>query len=308
MATPIFVGRTRVLEKARAAISGGLHIHLTGEAGTGKTALARRLSPGAVFVEHPTPPSDVLATLLLHAHTQGWWTPPPASSRSSRSSGDDDDDDLDEGALVKIIRKMGQKTAVQETVAAYRAAPSQPVIVFDDFDTAPAGVVRMVRALSECATIVAVGSQAPRAHQKPFLFSCVSIEIKRLSAKETEELVLRLLEPHPVRSNEKARLVRHLVEESQGLPSVVHELVKRGVARGDLSLPSLRRESGINGFKTIDMTPGLALLFCLLMISRGLSRGMGDMDLRIAFAMLGGLMMIGRFLLFRSGASRSRSR
>ena len=307
MATPIFVGRTRILEKARAAISGGLHVHLTGEAGTGKTALARRLSPGAVFVEHPTPPSDVLATLLLHAHGQGWWTPPPPS-RSSRGSGDDDDDDLDEGALVKIIRKIGQKAAVQETVAAYRAASPRPVIVFDDFDTAPAGVVRMVRALSDCATIVAVGSPMPKAHQKPFLFSCVSVEVKRLSARETEELVLRLLEPHPVRPSEKARLVRHLVEESQGLPSVVHELVKRGVARGDLSLPSLRRESGINGFKTIDMTPGLALLFCLLMISRGLSRGMGDMDLRIAFALLGGLMMIGRFFLFRSGATRSRSR
>lgn len=301
MATPVFIGRTRLLDKARQAVNGGLHVHLTGESGTGKTALARRVSPGAVFIEHPTPPSDVLATLLLHAHVQGWWTPPPATSRSGA-----DDDDLDEGAVVKIIRKIGQRSAVEAAVAAYRVAAPKAVIVFDNFDAAPAGVVRMVRALSESGTVVVVGSDAPKAHQKPFLFGCTRIEVKRLTARETEELVLRLIEPHPVRASEKARLVRHLVEESQGLPAVVHELIKRGVARGDLSLASLRRESEVNGFKTLDMTPGLVLLMCLLMMARGMSRGWGDVDIRIGFAALGGLIMIARFFAFRAAMSRRR--
>ncbi len=318
MAPPIFVGRSRLLDKARRAVESGLHVHLTGEAGTGKTTLARRVAPGAVFVEHPAPPSDVLATLLLHAHGRGWWTPPAApvrsSSRSRSKRGRDDEeedleedaDDLDEGALVKIIRKMGQKGATEATVAAYRIPTTKAVIVFDNFDAAPAGVVRMVRALAESATVIAVSSEAPKAHQKPFLFGCTPIEVKRLTTKETEELVTKLVEPHPVRASEKARLIRHLVEESQGLPAIVHELIKRGVARGDLSLKSLRREQGVNGFKTVDMTPGFALLMCLLMMSRGMSRGWGDVDLRIGFAAFGGLMMVVRFFAFRAATSRRR--
>lgn len=305
MATPLFIGRSRLLDRARGAVSGGLHVHLTGEAGTGKTALARRVSPGAVFIEHPAPPSDVLATLLLKAHECGWWTPPLSSSRSSSSS-DPDDDDLDEGALVKIIRKMGQKAASEAAVAAFRVATPKAVIVFDNFDATPAGVVRLVRALADTATIIAVSSEAPKAHQKPFLFGCTRIEVKRLTARETQELVERLVEPHPVRANEKARLVRHLVEESQGLPAIVHELIKRGVARGDLSLASLRRESEVNGHKTVDMTPGFALLMCLLMMARGFSRGWGDADLRIGFAAFGGLMMVARFFAFRATTSRPR--
>ena len=168
MATPVFVGRSRLLDRARQAISGGLHVHLVGEAGTGKTTLARRVSPGAVFIEHPAPPSDVLATLLLHAHDKGWWTPPPASSRSGAGSGDPDD--LDEGDMVRIIRKMGQKAATEAAVTAFRVASLKALVVFDNFDAAPAGVVRMVRALSESATIMVVGSDSPKAHQKPFLF------------------------------------------------------------------------------------------------------------------------------------------
>lgn len=305
MATPpIFVGRSRLLDKARQAISGGLHVHLTGEAGTGKTTLARRIVPGAVFVEHPAPPSDVLATLLLHAHTKGWWTPPAPTS--SKGGSGDPDPPLDEAGLVKIIRKLGQKGATDATVAAYAVATPKAVIVFDNFDAAPAGVVRLVRSLSESATVIAVGSESPKPHQKPFLFSCTPVEVKRLSARETEELVTRLVEPHPVRASEKARLIRHLVEESQGLPAVVHELIKRGLARGDLSLASLRREQGVNGFKTVDMTPGFALALALLMMARGFTRGFGDTDLRVAFAGFGGLMMVARFFAFRAATSRRR--
>ncbi len=311
MATaPIFVGRSRLLDKARQAISGGLNVHLTGEAGTGKTTLARRISPGAVFIEHPAPPSDVLATLLLYANHKSWWTPPPASSRSASpppgAPPPSPPDDLDEADLVKIIRKMGQKAATEATVAAYALATPRAVIVFDNFDAAPAGVVRLVRALAESATVIAVSSDTPKAHQKPFLFSCTPVEVKRLSARETEELVLRLIEPHPVRASEKARLVRHLVEESQGLPAVVHELIKRGVARGDLSLRSLRRDGEINGHKTVDMTPIFALLMMFLMMARGFTRGWGDSDLRIGFAAFGGLMMVARFFAFRASASRRR--
>ncbi len=314
MATPIFVGRTRLLDKARQAVSTGLNVHLTGEAGTGKTTLARRVVPGAVFVEHPAPPSDVLATLLLHAHAKGWWTPPaPTSSRAGAggagvggSGGAGDPDALDEAALVKIIRKLGQKGAVEAAVAAYAIATPKAVIVFDNFDAAPASVVRLVRSLSESATVIVVGSQSPKPHQKPFLFSCTPVEVKRLTTHETEELVTRLVEPHPVRAGEKARLVRHIVEESQGLPAVVHELIKRGVARGDLSLASLRREQGINGFKTVDMTPGFALALALLMMARGFTRGFGDTDLRIGFAAFGGLMMVARFFAFRARPSRGR--
>lgn len=216
-------------------------------------------------------------------------------------------DDLDEGTLVKIIRKMGQKAATEAAVAAYRVAAPRAVIVFDNFDAAPAGVVRMVRALSESAIIIAVSSETPKTHQKPFLFGCTRVEVKRLTSRETQELVERLIEPHPVRANEKARLVRHLVEESQGLPAVVHELIKRAKAKGDLSLRSLRREQDINGHKTIDMTPGFALLIAMLMMARGFSRGWGDADLRIAFAGFGGLMMVARFFAFRAATSRRRT-
>ena len=51
------------------------------------------------------------------------------------------------------------------------------------------------------------------------------------------------------------RLLRQIVEQSQGLPSIARELVKRVAARGDLSLNAIRRED-LHGAKPLDMTPG----------------------------------------------------
>jgi len=44
----IFIGRAHLLEKCRAAIDANISIQLVGEHGVGKTALARRISSGAL--------------------------------------------------------------------------------------------------------------------------------------------------------------------------------------------------------------------------------------------------------------------
>lgn len=292
---PIFIGRGRLLEKARQAVDAQLDVHLCGETGVGKTAFARRISPEAVFISHCTPAGEVLCGLLWAAYNRGWWDGPKAGDL-------DDGDDLDEATLAKAIRKMGQKTAISHAIDAYTKAQPRAVVVFDSFDSAPPSVVRMVKELAAKITVVAI-TTAAKPTQKPFLFHCVEIHIPRLSTKESEELAGRLLDNHAVEPKERARLLRHLVEEAQGLPAVLHELVKRATARGDLSLRAIRGEE-INGHQTIDLTPAIIIFVCALMVFRGVARGWGDHDWTVFVGATGALFVLFRFFAFRASRTR----
>lgn len=287
----LFIGRQHFLEKCRAAVDAGISIQLIGEHGVGKTALARRISSSAIYLEHVAPAKDLLTALLKECYRRGW-----------HDVETKDGEELDDAALERALRKMDVKSA---TTAALKALDSRnATLVLDHFDEASATVVRLCRQIAAACTLV-VCSVAPRPSQKPFLFGLTSITVPRLTAKESEQLVIRLLSEHKVEERERKRVLRQLVESSQGLPSIIHETVKRAVGRGDLSLRSVRKEE-MSGHKTIDMTPGLVVFACILVGLRVALRGSGDHDVTVILGASGALFMLFRFYAGRLSRTNRR--
>lgn len=276
----VFIGRQHVLEKCRAAVDAGISIQLLGEHGVGKSALAKRIHSEALYIAHVTPAKDLLTALLKECYRRGW-----------HDVQTKDDEEMDDVALERALRKMDVKAATAAAVQALKER--RAILVLDNFDEASATVVRLCRQLADVCLLV-VCSVAPRPAQKPFLFGLTTIAVPRLTRSESEQLVNRLLGEHKVEERERKRVLRQLVESSQGLPSIIHATVKRAVGRGELSLQSVRKEE-ISGHKTVDMTPGLVILACLLVGLRVALRGSGDHDVTVILGATGALFMLVRF-------------
>ena len=295
---PIWVRRRALLDQCRRAADAEQDIHLTGESGVGKTALAKRIRDDAIYLAHPSPAGELLCALLFECYRRGAWEPDGA-----------EDETLDEIAIGKAVRKLGQKAAVKKAVEALEALArdegKQALIVLDDFDAAPAAVVRIVGQLAGRAVIVAV-SGAARPHQKRFLFGCTGVKVPRFTAAQSAELVEKLLQPHSVSSRDRAGITRFLIEQSQGVPAVMIELVRRAVKKGELSLRVLRGEgeAELDGHRQIDMTPGLVVFACGLVALRVMSRGMGDQDITVLLGASGALFMLVRFYAGRLSRRR----
>lgn len=277
-----FIGRARLLAKCRQAVDAGLDVWLTGEQGVGKTALAKRIASDAIYLAQIAPAKELLSTLLLECWRRGWH-----------------DAEGEEAEVEKALRRLDQKAAANAIVAALKKADGagQPVLILDDFGSASPTIIRICRRLAEVSTVIAVGVEA-RTAQRPFLFHFTHIEVPRLTRSESEELTRRLLDEYGVPQKERAGLLRHVVEAAQGLPAIAHELVKRGVKRGDLSVRGVRQEE-LHGHKTVDMTPGIVAAACGLLALRYAVRGMNDADLTV----LAGLGTVA-FLVLRLYASR----
>lgn len=287
-----FVGRRRLIEQCRQAVDAELDIWLTGEQGVGKTALAKRISQEAIYVAHVSPAKELLSALLMECCSRGWY-----------EALDKEGEAIDCEDSEKAIRKLDIKTATATAVNALK--DRKAMLILDDFDTATAAVVRICRKLGEVTTVIACGVN-PRPAQKPFLFGFTQITIPRLSPGESEELVNRLLSDYPaVPQSERKRLVRHLVEQAQGMPNIARELVKRAASRGELSVSSVRRES-MSGHREIDMTPGMVVLAAGLLIVRVMTKGLGDHDLSMLMGGSGVVFMLVRFFAFRLATKRRR--
>lgn len=284
-----FIGRARLIEQCRVALDAGLDIWLTGEAGVGKTALAKRLAPGAIYCSHVTPAKELLAGILVECWHRGWWSP-------------DEPCESDE-ALLHLVARLDIRARTEAAAKALKSGGSNVVLVLDDFDGATPLVVRACRRLAENCTVIACGVSG-KPTQRPFLTQFTHIEVPRLTRAESEQLVTRLLADHAVAERERARLVRQLVEQGQGLPLVLRELVKRGAARGDLSARGVHREE-LHGHKTIDLTP-MILVICILGLgARIATRGLGDQDLAVLFGFSGALLLLARlFVGHLSGPKR----
>lgn len=284
-----FIGRARLIEKCRVALDAGLDIWLTGEAGVGKTALAKRIAPGAIYCPHVTPAKELLAGILVECWRRGWWMP--------------DEPCEDDEAVLHLIARLDIRARTEAAAKALKNGGSDVVLVLDDFDGATPLVMRACRRLAESCTVIAC-SVSGKPTQRPFLTQFTHIEVPRLTRAESELLVARLLADHAVAERERARLVRQLVEQGQGLPFVLRELVKRGAARGDLSARGVNQE-GLHGHKTIDLTPLLIVICILGMGARIATRGLGDQDLSILFGFSGAFLLLVRLFAGKlSGPNR----
>lgn len=288
-----FVGRAKVLADMRAAIASGLPVWITGEAGIGKTALAKRAAPEALYIPVCTPTKEVLVSLLLELHQRGFYAP----------KSDDDDEPSDEISLRKSFKKIDNRQAVIEICAGFRAlaldSGGAPVVILDDFDTATATTIRLVKQLGAGATLVCCTTEA-KAAQKAFLFNCSKFAVSRLTNRETELLAGKLLDDYAgdISERERPRLVRQIVEQSQGAPAIARELVKRIAARGDLSLSAVRREN-LHGSTPLDMTPALIVVGIVFVGWRVAMRPLHDADMSVLFGFSGAGLMLLRLLAFR---------
>lgn len=265
-----FIGRTHLLAKCRAAVESGQDVWLLGEHGVGKSALAKRIYPDALYVPTVTPVKDLLTCLLIQLYGRGWWSGPP-------SKNGEDEQQLSSDEVERGTRRLDAKTATACALAALKDRDT--ILVLDDFDAASPTVVRLCRQIGAHCTLV-VCSVESKAAQRPFLFPFVCVEVPRLSRREAAELVARLLGEHALPTREIARLQTHLIEEAQGLPSVLHELVRRAVKKGDLSLQGVRGEA-MHGHRVVDLTPALLVIGCCLVGARVAVRGMNDADLSV---------------------------
>ena len=292
-----FIGRSRLLERARAAVSAGQHIALIGESGIGKTALARRLDSDALYIEHVSPAKEMLSALLMECCRRGWFDPPGCRGEE----GGCDASACEENE--RAIRRFDLKTATDEAVRALRG--HNAVLILDNFERASPSVVNICGRLKDVSTLVVCTPAVKEAH-RAFLFSFERIEVPRLTPSESGQLVDRLLHEYSqqIDARELTALRRHILEQAHGIPAVAHELVTRARRRGEISLREVRREADLHGHRTIDMTPAVIVAACLLLAVRFAFKGMGDADLTALMGGAGALFMIVRIFAFRMSGRR----
>ena len=289
-----FVGRARLVSSVKASVESGLHVWLKGESGVGKTALARRAAPGAFYVEHCSPVKELLVSLLLALYAEGLYL--------LDDDGKDDGAD-DEEALRKKFRRLDSRASIKAICDGLKQAEAdsglRPVVILDEFETATATTLRAIRQIAQNASVICCAPEV-RAAQRPFLTTCTRVEVPRLTKSESEKLVERLLDDYAddIPARERPRLLRQIVEQSQGLPSIARELVKRAAARGDLSIGAVRRED-LHGAKPLDMTPGLLVIGILFVGMRVAMRPLHDADMMVLFGFSGAILMIVRLFVFR---------
>lgn len=288
-----FIGRSHLIERARAALRSGQHLALIGESGIGKTALARRLDSSALYIEHTSPAKEMLSTLLMEAYRLGWYCPNAGGSC----------EEVEAAQVEKMIRRLDVKSATTAAHVALREAAregQQVVLILDNFERASPSVVNACQRLKDAATIVICTPTVKEAH-RAFLFVFEKIEVPRLTASESGQLVDRLLHEYSqqIDARELVALRRHIVEQAHGVPSVAHELVTRARRRGEISLREVRKEADLHGHRTIDMTPALLILACLFVGLRVALRGLHDADLTALMGGSGALFMLVRIFAFR---------
>ena len=288
-----FIGRARLLSTVRQSVDSGLNVWLKGESGVGKTALARRAAPGAFYVAHCSPLKEVLVSLLVTLYGEGLYL----------LDNDADDEEEDEEKLRKKFKRLDTREALKSICdglgKAEKDSGLRPVVIFDEFEAATATILRGIRQIAGVATVICCAPEAKVA-QKPFLATCTRVEVPRLTKSESEKLVEKLLDDYPddITAKERPRLLRQIVEQSQGLPSIARELVKRVAARGDLSLNAIRRED-LHGAKPLDMTPGLLIVGIIFVGWRVAMRPLHDADMTVLFGFSGALLMVVRLFAFR---------
>ena len=295
-----FVGRARLLAQMRQALDSGLHVYLKGESGVGKSALAHRAAPDAYYIEHCTPVKELLVSLLLALYNDG------LHDLADDGKGDDAPDEEELRRKFKRLdtrAALGAICAGLKTAAAEQGAP--PIIIFDEFETTTATTIRAIRQVAAHATLICC-APAAKPVQKPFLTAFTQIEVPRLTQSENEKLINKLLDDHAddIAARERPRLLRQIAEQSQGLPRITRELVKRVAARGELSTNAVRRED-LHGAKPLDMTPGLLVCAILIAGMRVATRPLHDPDMMVLFGFSGAILMIVRLFFFRlNGRSR----
>ncbi|MBA3305503.1 MAG: hypothetical protein H0U25_06210 [Thermoleophilaceae bacterium] len=285
-----FVGRRRALERARLAVDAGQHVLILSEHGVGKTALAKRLRPDAIYLAQVSPIKELLSALLLECWKRGWY----------EGNGDDDP-----AAAEKAIRRLPARD--QANLCAAALFERGAVLVLDDFERASVQIMVIVRRLADIVTIVACATGI-RPAQAPLLSSRFErVELPRLARAESEELVDKLLveQRATMKPRELMALRRHVLEQSQGVPAVMHELVGRARRKGEVSLRSVQREQ-ISAHRTVDMTPLLVVAACVLVALRVALRGVGDHDLTVLMGGSGALFMLVRTFAGRLSQGRRR--
>jgi len=282
-----FIGREAEQEQLFSNIAMRQPTLLTGDIGIGKSRLLRRVHSKlekVIYVETISPLKSALLEILQSLHVN---------------------DDLKiQGIEVEylsweeLLKKLNRKNLKElETLILQNLKDKGYVLLLDSLEKLTPSAVPKVSALMEQTTIIGAANQL-KPSLKKLWWRFEKIEIPPLTQEESRQLLWTFLNKDTITEDEL--LERKILNQANGNPLAIKELVDKVQREGNLTQQSIRELKHQAGTRFIDITPVFFIISALSVAARFIALGMNSTEMYIIAGISCGLFMGLRYFLYRS--------